>query len=93
MVKRKATIRDICSGDESKTRGHKHESGGGGGGGAGCHPSYPDFCMPPPRPTSTAVRSPGATSQWLAQTPAASMATTMALAVKRSRSRWCFFRR
>ena len=53
VVKKKATTRDICSGDESKTRGHKHESGGGGGGGGGgcrCHPSYPDFCIPPPPP-------------------------------------------
>jgi Ca2+-binding RTX toxin-like protein len=24
--------------------------GGGGGGGGGCHPSYPDFCIPPPPP-------------------------------------------
>ena len=44
VVMKKATARDICSGDESKTREHKHASpgggNGGGGGGGGCTPGY-----------------------------------------------------
>jgi hypothetical protein len=43
VAMKKATTRDICSGDESKTRKHMHASSGGGGGGGGtgsCTPGY-----------------------------------------------------
>jgi hypothetical protein len=53
VVTKKATARDICSGDESKTRKHKHASPGGGDGGGGggrCDPAYPTVCIPSPPP-------------------------------------------
>jgi IPT/TIG domain len=53
IVRKKATLRDLCSADTSGTRRHRHPTGGdggGGGGGGNCHPSYPDHCIPPPPP-------------------------------------------
>ena len=52
-------VADVAAGIRSKAKAIKDaQSGGGGGGGggngggggAGCHPSYPDFCIPPPPP-------------------------------------------
>jgi hypothetical protein len=46
---------DVCLGDVSRRRTHRHPEGDGGGGGddgggGNCDPSYPTVCIPPPPP-------------------------------------------
>lgn len=53
FVAAKVTPNHRCRSDVSLVRTHEHApsgGGGGGGGGGSCHPSYPDFCIPPPPP-------------------------------------------
>jgi hypothetical protein len=53
FVAPKLTPNHRCRPDVSLVRTHEHApsgGGGGGGGGGNCHPSYPDFCIPPPPP-------------------------------------------
>jgi hypothetical protein len=53
-------VADVAAGIKAKAKAIKDaqdggdggggDTGGGGGGDGGCHPSYPDFCIPPPPP-------------------------------------------